>query len=277
MKQRLQKLLSLAGVASRRKAEELISKGAVTVNGKVAELGDKADPLLDQILVNGARLQLPTTEDKIYIALNKPKGYVSSRSDPENRKTIYELLPAEIRKLVWSIGRLDFQTEGLILLTNDGELTQQLSHPSFEHEKEYEVVVDKTPTQQQLELLSQGVKIDGKKTYPAEVKMATKSCHACHPDGGRDPDCEKNLASRQNSKSTKIAKDLKTTHNSNIESTIINITIHEGRNRQVRKMIEAVGLKVKSLKRIRIGKLKLGRLPLGKYMAVQKNDILYQR
>lgn len=227
--ERLQKILSLAGVASRRKAEELISSGKVMVNGKVAILGDKADSQKDTIMVEGKQIQ--SQEEKIYLALNKPKGFMSSRSDPEGRKTIYELFPVNIRNKLWSIGRLDYQTRGLIILTNDGELTQKLSHPSFEHEKEYEVLLNQAPTPEQLQALAAGVEIDSGKTSKALVLY--------HP-----------------------------------ETKILNITIHEGKNRQVRKMIEGVGLKVKDLNRVRIGKLKLPEIPLGQFIAIDIKDII---
>ncbi len=163
-------------------------------------------------------------------------------------------MPKEIRASLWSIGRLDYQTSGLIILTNDGELTQKLSHPSFEHEKEYEVALDKTPTQQQLDLLSQGVKIDGKKTYPAEVSLFSPHPSKVVESGSVSPPGSRGRLR---------------------EGVIITITIHEGRNRQVRKMIEAVGLKVKDLKRIRIGKLKLPKdLPVGQFIELNKEDII---
>ena len=140
---RLQKFLSSAGVASRRHAEDLILQGAVTVNGQPAQIGDKVVPARDRVECNG---KLVRAEERIYyLALNKPKGYICSRSDPQGRKSVYGLLPEELRSKVWSVGRLDFFTEGLLLFTNDGELTQALAHPRYEHEKEYEVVVNRRP------------------------------------------------------------------------------------------------------------------------------------
>src|SRR3989344_2273411 len=138
---RLQKYISQAGVASRRHAEELIKLGKVKVNGKiVTELGTKVDPQIDKVFVNG---QLLKVNRLVYLALNKPKKYMTTRNDPERRKTVFELLPANLKMKVWPVGRLDFHTEGLLLFTNDGELTQTLTHPSREHEKEYEVILDK--------------------------------------------------------------------------------------------------------------------------------------
>jgi pseudouridine synthase len=224
---RLQKYLSENGIASRRKAEEFITSGQVSINGRRAKLGDKVNPETDKVTVYGKTVQ--TAETKIYLALNKPKEYVVSKSDPQHRRTIFKLLPKELQTKVWNVGRLDYHTEGLLILTNDGELTQQLAHPSFEHEKEYEVTVNLPPNDGQLQQLREGVDIATGTTYPAKVKA---------------------------------------------KSNIILITIHEGKKRQVRRMIEAVGLKVKNLKRTRINKLKLPDIPAGQFVVVKKSDIV---
>lgn len=168
MQERLQKFLSGAGVASRRAAEKLITSGKVRVNGQVVtKLGTKVDPQADQVLVGGKPIK--AAEALVYLALNKPKRHMTTRFDPERRKTIYDLLPAELKNKVWPVGRLDFNTEGLLLLTNDGDLTQKLTHPSSEHEKEYEVVLDREPTEEKLEKIRTGVFLDGKKTSKALV------------------------------------------------------------------------------------------------------------
>ncbi len=169
MTERVQKFLSEQGIASRRKAEEFIKSGQVSINGKRAKLGDKVDPEKDEVKVYG-KIVLRDTK-KIYIALNKPKGYVVSKSDPQGRKTIFSLLPEELRTKVWNVGRLDYDTEGLLILTNDGDLTQQLAHPKYEHDKEYEVVVDPEPRDTQLEHLREGVEIATGTTFPAKVKV----------------------------------------------------------------------------------------------------------
>ena len=135
MQERVQKFISSAGAASRRKAEEFIKSGQVTINGRKAKLGDKVDPEVDVVKVYG-KLVKPA-EAKIYLALNKPQGYLVSKSDLKGKKSVFVLLPEELRNKVWNVGRLDFDTEGLLILTNDGDLTQALAHPSFEHEKEY--------------------------------------------------------------------------------------------------------------------------------------------
>ncbi len=169
MRERVQKFLSSAGVASRRQAEEFIKSGQVFVNGKKAKLGDKIDPQADIVKVYGKIVK--PAQKKIYLALNKPKGYVVSKKDPRNRKTVFDLLPQNLRGKVWNIGRLDADTEGLLILTNDGDLTQELSHPKYEHEKEYEAASQEPPLESQLEKLRTGVKIATGATYPAQVKL----------------------------------------------------------------------------------------------------------
>ena len=226
MIERLQKFISQAGVASRRHAEELITAGRVRVNGQVVKvLGTKIDPVQDRVEVDGAKIG---AQKLIYLALNKPKRYITTRHDPRRRKTVFELLPPALKNTVWPIGRLDFLTEGLLLFTNDGELTQTLAHPSLEHEKEYEVVLDKELSAGRITKLQTGMMIEGKKTAPAKVR---------------------------------------------VQGTTVYITIHEGWNRQVRKMFAAFGLTVRSLRRIRIGKLKLGDLPVGQYRMLTKQEI----
>jgi 23S rRNA pseudouridine2605 synthase len=227
MEERLQKFLSQAGVASRRHAEEMIQKGMVKVNDQVVRtLGTKVDPAKDKVMVNNRPLSVNTL---IYLALNKPKRYMTTRNDPRKRRTIYDLLPADLKNKVWPVGRLDFDTEGLLLLTNDGELTQQLTHPSKEHEKEYEVQLDKEVSEGRLEKIKTGMSIDGEMTAPAKVKA---------------------------------------------NGTTVYITIHEGKNRQVRKMFGSFGYSVRNLRRIRIGKLKLGDLPSGRYKEIKKEEII---
>lgn len=226
--ERVQKFLSGAGVASRRKAEEFIKSGQVFINGRKARLGDKVDGQKDVVKVYGKIIK--PANAKIYIMLNKPKGYVVSKKDPRRRKTVFDLLPADLKHRVWNVGRLDYDTEGLLILTNDGELTQKLAHPKFEHDKEYEITTDVMPTDNQLETLRTGVEIATGLTCPAKVKIFANK---------------------------------------------ILITIHEGKKRQIRRMFDAVGLNVISLKRVRIGKLLLPPdLPPGQHIFVQKSDIL---
>lgn len=220
--------MSSAGVASRRHAEEMIKAGKVRVNGKVIrELGTKVDPDKDSVVVNGRKIE--PRREFLYLAMNKPKRYMTTRDDPRARKTVFQLLPPELKNIVWPIGRLDFSTEGLLLFTNDGDLTQKLTHPSFEHEKEYEVQLDKELSAGRIEKIESGMIIDGKKTAPAKLRTA---------------------------------------------GTTVYLTIHEGMNRQVRKMFGELGYSVRNLKRIRIGKLKLGDLAPGKTKPFNPKDVV---
>ena len=167
--ERVQKYLSEQGIASRRKAEEFIKSGQVSINGRKAKLGDKVDPEKDEVKVYGKVVE--RSETKIYIALNKPKGVVVSKYDPRGRKTVFSLLPEEIRSKVHNVGRLDYDTEGLLLLTNDGDLTQELSHPKYEHDKEYEVITDAEPKPAQLEKLREGIELPTGTTSPSQIKI----------------------------------------------------------------------------------------------------------
>ena len=226
MQERLQKFISQAGIASRRHAEEMIVAGKVKVNGKVVtELGTKVDPSKDRVEVDNKKIGI---QKLVYLVMNKPKRCVTTRHDPRARKTVYDYLPTELRDVVWPVGRLDFLTEGLLIFTNDGELTQQLTHPSHEHEREYEAVLDKEISSGRIEKLEQGMMIDGKMTAPAKVRT---------------------------------------------EGTTVYITIHEGMNRQVRKMFSAFGYTVRNLKRVRIGSLKLNDLESGKYKLVTRKEL----
>lgn len=169
MTERVQKFISSAGVASRRKAEEFIKSGQVLINGRKAKLGDKVDPARDVVKVYGKTVK--PADEKIYLMINKPKGVVVSKSDPRHRKTVFDLLPESARGKVWNVGRLDYDTEGLLIMTNDGDLTQQLAHPKYEHDKEYEVATQEMPDDNQLDKLRQGVDIATGTTYPAQVKL----------------------------------------------------------------------------------------------------------
>ena len=231
MKIRLQKILAQAGVCSRRKAGDLIAEGRVIVDGKiVTEKGLKFDPAHNRILFNAK--PLPPPEKKIYLLLNKPKGYVTTLDDPQGRPIVTSLL-TDISHRVFPVGRLDYDTEGALLLTNDGALTQRILHPSYEVNKTYRAVVAGNPGKPRLKILRTGIELEGKKTAPAKLKIIS-------------------------------AAD---------QTTTVEITIHEGRKRQVRKMFAAIGHRVISLQRIAYGKLKLGSLPIGKYRFLSEKDI----
>jgi 23S rRNA pseudouridine2605 synthase len=232
---RLQKILSAAGIASRRAAEKLMVEGRVSVNGAtVLDLGAKADPDRDDIRVDGSRVK--GRERPRYLLLNKPRGFVTTRSDPERRPTVLTLLKA-VREYVYPVGRLDFDTEGLLILTNDGDLAKHLTHPSHEVERVYEARVFGVPDTRALDRLARGVMIDGQRTAAGKVRLLTVV-----PDARRD-------------------------------HAIIEIVIHEGRNRQVRRMFEAVGHRVLGLRRTRIGPIIDPRLPPGGYRDLSPREL----
>ncbi len=219
---RIQKVLSDAGYCSRRKAEELISRGMIKVNGHPAEIGMKVDPARDLISVNGEALYIPRKKSFRYLMMNKPRGYVTTVSDDQNRRCVMDLL-GEVEERVYPVGRLDMNSEGLLIFTNDGAFANDLMHPSRHVTKTYRVTVRPDVDDEQTLALSEGVAIDGRKTSPAVVRVLTK-------EPGR---------------------------------VVLEIVIREGRNRQVRKMCEAVGLEVARHKRTAVGPLRLGMLKPG--------------
>jgi 23S rRNA pseudouridine2605 synthase len=237
-KERLQKVLSQAGVASRRLAEELIVQGRVQVNGRtVTELGTKADPDVDEIKVDGRRIKTQTRQR--YILLYKPRGYITSRSDPQGRPTVMDLLRG-VKEYVYPVGRLDYDSEGLLLLTNDGDLAARLTHPRHEVDKVYHARVRGVPDDHVLERLEKGVTIDGRRTAPAKARVL-------------DPP----------SRSGKGSAD----------QTTIELAIHEGRQRQVRNMFDAVGHPVIRLKRVRIGPIEDRDIPPGHWRELTPQEL----
>jgi pseudouridine synthase len=232
MHQRLQKILAQAGVASRRAAEKLIGEGRVSVNGvTVREMGTKADPGHDDIKVDGRRLR--ARQRARYILLNKPAGYVSTRADPQHRPTVIDLLRG-VREYVYPVGRLDYDTEGLLLLTNDGDLAAHLMHPRHGVERTYEARVAGIPDAAALDRLRHGIPLDGRRTLPADVSLLNP---------GRSGD------------------------------GTLRLTIREGRNRQVRRMCDAVGHPVRALRRIRIGPLQDRRLKPGEWRELSDVEV----
>lgn len=229
MEERIQKIMASRGVASRRASEELILQGRVTCNGQVCGLGDRADPDKDTILVDGR--PLPSTPDAIYILLHKPRGYVTTLSDEKGRKNVSQLV-SDCPQRVYPVGRLDMDSEGLLLLTNDGELANHLMHPSHVVDKVYQVWVQGF-SPEGLERLSQPIELDGYRIRKPAVK------------------CQKRTG----------------------DKALLQITIHEGRNRQIRRMCAIAGMEVQRLKRIREGSLSLGQLPLGKWRYLTKEEV----
>jgi 23S rRNA pseudouridine2605 synthase len=231
---RLQKLLSQAGVASRRAGEKLIADGRVSVNGTtVREMGVKADPAVDDIRVDGRRIKVASRLR--YILLCKPAGVVTTRSDPQRRRTVIDLLGGGVREYVYPVGRLDYDTEGLLLLTNDGDLAAALTHPRHGLERTYEAHVAGMPDEAAIDRLRAGIPLDGRRTMPADVTLLNR--------GRQDRD------------------------------GVLVLTIREGRNRQVRRMCEAVGHPVRRLRRTRIGPITDRRMKPGEWRELTRTEV----
>ena len=228
---KLQKYFSDCSVMSRRAAEEKIKQGLIKVNGSVAELGQRIDPERDVVEYDGKRI-LPKTDKKIYILLNKPRGFVTTLSDEKGRKTVTDLLVG-INERVYPVGRLDMDSDGLLLLTNDGELTNQLTHPRHEIPKIYRVTVRERVTDTHLGKLREPMVLDGYKILPVKTELVSNS-----PD-------------------------------------VLQMTLFEGRNRQIRKMCEQAGLNISRLCRVAIGDITLGSLEVGKWRYLTENEVNY--
>lgn len=231
-KVRIQKIIADAGIASRRKAEELITAGAVTVNGKKAKLGDKADPYKDRINVAGRDIVLRKNSKKYYIMLHKPRGFITTMSDEGGRKCVAELID-DVPARLFPVGRLDRESEGLLLMTNDGAFANMISHPSTHFPKTYRVTVRPRITEDQLTKLTTGIVIEGRMSMPAAIHV---------------------VKSEQ-------------------DRTVLEIVLEEGRNRQIRKMCEAIGLEVARLKRTAVGPIRLGMLQPGKYRELTPDEM----
>ena len=230
---KLQKYFSDCAIMSRRAAEEEIEKGRVTVNGEKATLGLRIDPDTDVIIYNGKRI-LPQNSEKTYIILNKPRGILTTLSDEKGRKTVVSLLSG-LSNRVYPVGRLDMDSDGLLILTDDGELTNRLTHPRHQIPKIYHVTVAGKPTPEQLTLLRSPLVIDGYKIQPVKTTV------------------------------------LKNEHS----STVLEMTLFEGRNRQIRKMCHAAELKISRLSRVAIGKIGIGSLEVGKWRYLTAEEIDY--
>lgn len=234
MEERLQKYMARCGVASRRKCEEIILLGKVKVNNKVVnELGYKIDADNDKVTVDNKLIK--PEEKKVYVALNKPEGYVSTVKDEKGRKTVIDLI--KIKERVYPIGRLDYDTSGLILLTNDGDIYNKIIHPREEKNKIYIAIIKGLPTKEEIERFKNGINIDGYITAKASFKVLK----------------------------------------SNSDCSEVKIMIHEGKNRQIRKMCEAIKHPVLELKRVQIGDIKLGDLPKGEWRFLNDDELNYLR
>jgi pseudouridine synthase len=233
---RLQKILAGAGLGSRREAEEWIREGRVQINGRTASLGDQADPEADFVRLDGKRVRA-SSGGKTYILLNKPRGYVTTMDDPESRDTVMDLLPGALRRAVKPVGRLDVQTEGLILLTDDGDLARRVTHPASGCPKEYVVKVSGIPEEADLERLRRGMFLDGRRTRPCEIDRISTT-----GKGGRG-------------------------------NAWLAVTLQEGRTRQVRRMFELIGHPVSKLKRVAIGPIRDARLPRGGSRALSPAEV----
>ena len=230
MRQRLQKLMSAAGHCSRRQAEELLRQGRVDVNGTIAALGDQADPETDLICVDGTPLAKQTPER--VLLLNKPPGVISSCHDPQGRETVLDLIPAELRRGLHPVGRLDADSRGALLLSNQGELTLKLTHPRYAHNKTYRVTVTGTPDHSKLERWRQGMELDGSRTLPASVKLLySKRGHST-----------------------------------------LEVILREGRNRQIRRIASLLGHSVLDLQRVAIAGLALGSMEEGCWRELSRQE-----
>ena len=227
---RLQKALSESGTCSRRKAEELIAEGRVRVNGRVAQIGDKVDPVRDKIVVSGKRVI--AVKEKVYIMLHKPRGFVTTMNDEQDRKCVASLVE-DVGTRVFPVGRLDRNSEGLLIMTNDGGFANKLTHPSSHVNKTYRVTVNGAVDDEMVNRLATGIMLDGKMTLPCDVFVIDRK----------------------------------------VDRTVMIFTIHEGRNRQIRRMCEAVGLSVIRLKRTEIAGVKLGMLPQGKWRPLNEREM----
>jgi pseudouridine synthase len=235
-RERLQKILAAAGLGSRREAEEWIREGRVQVNGQVASLGDQADPRTDSVRLDGKRVR-ERPGSKTYILLNKPRGYVTSVGDPERRDTVMDLLPGNVRRAVKPVGRLDVQTEGLLLLTDDGDLARQVTHPSAGCPKEYMVKVSGVPEEPDLERLRRGIFLDGRRTRRCDIDR------------------------------------LGTTGKGGQGNAWLAVTLREGRSRQIRRMFELIGHPVSKLKRVAIGPIRDKTLPSGAARTLAASEV----
>lgn len=232
MEVRLQKFIADCGITSRRKAEEMIAQGKVRVNGKVASIGDKVDPKRDKVMVGSRKAVAANARRNVYIMLNKPRGFITTMSDEQGRKCVAELVE-NVGTRVFPVGRLDKDSEGLLLMTNDGEFANLISHPKSHVAKTYRVTLRNKVDDETVAKLEAGIMLDGQKTLPCDVIIISRAD----------------------------------------ERSVLQITLYEGRNRQIRRMCEECSLEVIRLKRTHIGKVKLGMLKLGDYRELTADEV----
>lgn len=227
--ERLQRILSAHGIASRRASEQLIREGRVKVNGKIVrEMGTKADPSRDRIEVDGRLLGVP---QRRYLMLNKPSGFITTVSDERNRRTVMDLI--DVRERVYPVGRLDRETEGLLLLTNDGELANRITHPRYEIDKEYQILTELRPSEATMGAIRKGVQVDDQLVVPSEFRILRETA----------------------------------------EGIVLKLVIHEGLNRVVRKMMEQHEIDVLRLRRTRVGPISLGPIPIGHWRELKPAEV----
>lgn len=241
--ERLQKLLARVGVGSRRGVEEMIREGRITINGKIADLGDKVDPERDAVKLDGRRIEVSRVAPRSYYLINKPGGYVSTRDDPEGRPTVVDLLPERIRRGLFPVGRLDFETEGLLILTDDGDLALRLTHPRYGSFKTYEVKVKGHPQASAIEKLRGGIVLDGRRTAPVQLTSIDRV------GGMREA----------------------------VQSSWWQVVLREGRTRQIREMFFRIGHPVRRLRRVAICGLRDPKLRLGTWRELTEQELIALR
>ncbi len=227
---RLQKFMADNGIASRRKCEEMIEQGLVKVNGETAHIGDKVNPKKDKVSVRGRKISVQ--DNMIYIVLHKPRGYITTMQDEQGRKCVAELVQ-DVGVRIYPVGRLDRESEGMLLMTNDGAFSNAMTHPTRHVPKTYRVTIRPTITDEQIAAFQDGIEIDGRMTAPANIRVIDKS------------ECR----------------------------VVVEVILYEGRNRQIRRMFEELGIEVARLKRTAVGSIKLGMLPQGKWRELDEDEV----
>ncbi|HXO40771.1 MAG TPA: pseudouridine synthase [Thermoanaerobaculia bacterium] len=268
--ERLQKILARAGIASRRKAEELIREGRVTVNGQLAGIGDKADLERDSVKLDDRRIQAPAVHR--YLLLNKPRGVMSTISDPAGRPTVIDLVPPALRRALAPVGRLDFQTEGLLLLTDDGDLAQHVAHPSFGCWKTYEVKVRGRPADEQIERLRSGIVLEGRRTAPCRIAALPRSSRSSKSSRSSRSGKAAAAARRAGAGASGGRRNPRREPEGDTSSWW-SVELGEGRTRQIREMFQRIGHPVQKLRRIAIGPVSDPDIPVGSLRELSEREV----